>query len=325
MNNEFPLISIIVPVYNVEKYLHRCVDSILNQTYRNLEIILVDDGSPDRSGEICDEYAAKDGRIRVIHQENRGLSGARNAGLDICKGEYIAFVDSDDYIEPDMFQQLFTGINDVDLCGCGMIRETQAGEVLAVARVEAVCSFSGMSILRQHYTGNNGRLGITEVAVWGKLYRRRLFEQLRFRVGLLFEDVHLMPYYLSQCAVVRFIPYEGYHYLSTPNSITSTTDALHLKKCYEDCMKIWDDHERLYRNTGLEDLLQELYCTRIDKIITHFLTENVPNGCEKWSKNLLHRTVLKIMTKPIGVKRKLRYVLFCLFGRRGYQLLKKYF
>ena len=103
MNKEKPLISVIVPVYKVEQYLHRCVDSILAQTYTNLEIILIDDGSPDRSGEICDEYAAKDSRIRVIHQENAGVSAARNAGLDACTGDYLTFLDSDDYLDDTLF------------------------------------------------------------------------------------------------------------------------------------------------------------------------------------------------------------------------------
>ena len=115
-----PLISVIVPVYKVEKYLHRCVDSILNQTYRNLEIILVDDGSPDNCGTICDEYAAKDSRIRVIHQENAGVSAARNAGLDACTGEYVAFVDSDDYIMPEMYETMLSALleKNVDICVC---------------------------------------------------------------------------------------------------------------------------------------------------------------------------------------------------------------
>ena len=102
-----PLVSIIVPIYKVEPYLRRCLDSIVNQTYTNLEIILVDDGSPDGCPQICDEYAAKDKRIVVIHKENGGLSDARNAGLDICKGEYIFFIDSDDWIKTDTIEFLY--------------------------------------------------------------------------------------------------------------------------------------------------------------------------------------------------------------------------
>lgn len=110
MKEELPLISVIVPVYNVESYIHRCIDSILNQTYVNLEIILVDDGSPDNCGQICDEYAQKDNRIIVIHQSNGGLSVARNAGLNKCTGKYIGFVDSDDCIHPEMYERLYKDI-----------------------------------------------------------------------------------------------------------------------------------------------------------------------------------------------------------------------
>ena len=114
------LITIIIPVYNVEQYLNRCVDSIINQTYNNLEIILVDDGSTDNSGKICDEYALKDKRIKVIHKENAGVSLARNAGIDVAKGEYIGFIDSDDYIEPDMYEYLYNLMieNNSDISCC---------------------------------------------------------------------------------------------------------------------------------------------------------------------------------------------------------------
>lgn len=110
-----PLISIIVPVYKVEQFIHECVDSIIDQTYNHLEIILVNDGSPDRCGEICEEYAKQDHRIVVIHKENGGLSSARNAGLDICKGEYIAFIDSDDVIHPQFVELLYANIKEADL------------------------------------------------------------------------------------------------------------------------------------------------------------------------------------------------------------------
>ena len=126
-----PLISVLVPVYKTEAYLTRCVSSICNQTYKNLEIILVDDGSPDRSGEVCDALAREDRRIRVIHKENGGLASARNAGIDAMTGEYAAFVDSDDYILPEMIRTLY------DLCirhqaqiaCCGIERVTDRGHV----------------------------------------------------------------------------------------------------------------------------------------------------------------------------------------------------
>lgn len=119
------MISVIVPVYKVERYIHQCIVSILNQTYQDLEILLIDDGSPDKCGEICKEYAKKDSRIKVFHTENHGLSAARNVGLQIAKGEYIGFVDSDDWIEPDMFEILLRRLEETgaDISVCEIWRE----------------------------------------------------------------------------------------------------------------------------------------------------------------------------------------------------------
>jgi len=119
------MISVIVPVYKVEQYLRQCIESILNQTYQDLEILLIDDGSPDRCGIICEEYAKKDPRIKVFHTENHGLSAARNVGLQIAKGEYIGFVDSDDWIEPDMYEILLRRLEetDTDISVCEIWRE----------------------------------------------------------------------------------------------------------------------------------------------------------------------------------------------------------
>ena len=121
------MISVIVPIYNVEKYVNKCVGSIVNQTYTNLEIILVDDGSPDRCPEICDEWAKKDSRIKVIHKKNGGLSDARNAGMKIASGDYIAFVDSDDWIAPEMYERLLMAIkndnSDIAACAVKMVWE----------------------------------------------------------------------------------------------------------------------------------------------------------------------------------------------------------
>ena len=127
------LISVIVPVYNIEAYLRKCIDSILAQTYTNLEIILVDDGSTDNSGEICNEYAAKDARIRVIHKGNGGLSSARNTGIDIATGKYIGFVDSDDYLAPDMYEKLLGAIvnNHADISVCNVHHVDENEELIS--------------------------------------------------------------------------------------------------------------------------------------------------------------------------------------------------
>lgn len=186
---EKSLISVIVPVYKVESYLHRCVDSIIYQTYRNLEIILVDDGSPDNCGKICDEYAKKDSRIKVIHKKNGGLSDARNVAIDIAQGRYITFVDSDDSINENYIKILYENliINNADI-SCASFVKVYDGEridkVLSIQNMTKVYS-SGKAIeniLYQHQLTNSA---------WGKLYDKRLFESLRFKVGILYEDLDL--------------------------------------------------------------------------------------------------------------------------------------
>ena len=127
-----PELSIIVPVYKVEKYLPKCLDSILAQTFTDFELILIDDGSPDRCGDICDEYAAKDDRLIVIHQENKGVSAARNAGLDIARGEYIGFVDSDDWIEPEMYETMLATAkeSEAEIVACGANHSDETETIL---------------------------------------------------------------------------------------------------------------------------------------------------------------------------------------------------
>ena len=180
---DLPLISVILPVYRVEKYLDRCLQSITEQTYRNLEIILVDDGSPDNSGAICDTWAEKDPRIVVIHQENRGGGPARNAALDIASGELLAFVDSDDYIAPDMFSHLYdlmeTG---ADVAECEFLETGDDNAVFpqdeytvtAYTPVEAMCFHIRDTQFRQ--------------LIWNKLYRRSLAEGVRFPAGTKIDD-----------------------------------------------------------------------------------------------------------------------------------------
>ena len=145
-----PLITVIVPVYNVEKYLRRCLDSIIRQTYQNLEILCIDDGSIDNSGEICEQYAARDARIKVIHQENQGLSTARNRGLDTATGEYIAFVDSDDYIAADVLEQLYQSAvsSDATCVICGYNCVDSNGSILSTYSVHSVQQYSGVESLR---------------------------------------------------------------------------------------------------------------------------------------------------------------------------------
>lgn len=181
------LISVIVAVYNIEEYLPRCVDSILAQTYRQLEIILVDDGSKDRSGQICDDYAARDARIRVIHKKNGGLSDARNAGLDIAAGAYIGFVDGDDWIEPDMYYAMYEACKaaGAQMAACRYKQITKSG-IIDASGGNSV-SLSRVEALEIYVTGDE-RYQIYN-SVWSKLFARTLIQDMRFPVGKNSEDI----------------------------------------------------------------------------------------------------------------------------------------
>lgn len=159
------LISVIVPVYNVSKYLNQCIESIINQTYTNLEIILIDDGSNDESEKICDEYKNKDDRIIVIHQENGGLSAARNAGLDICKGKYISFVDSDDYPEPNFIDCLYSSLieNNVKVSMCDINHVDENSQTIETEKWDSTDIVSGREIFKRNK-------GFIHSVVWNKLY-----------------------------------------------------------------------------------------------------------------------------------------------------------
>lgn len=181
------LISVIVPIYNVEKYICKCVNSILNQTYKNIEIFLVDDGSPDRCGKICDEYSQKDSRIRVIHKKNGGLSDARNVALDVMKGDYVTFIDSDDYIARDYISYLHKLIvnTHADISICEFKYVTEEGKIInhfhdndkhiVMDREKAL-----FELLNSNLFTNSA---------WGKLYSRKCFESIRYPYGRLYEDV----------------------------------------------------------------------------------------------------------------------------------------
>lgn len=219
-------ISIIVPVYKVEGYLHRCVDSILAQTYPNIEVILVDDGSPDRCGQICEEYAQKDSRIHVIHKENGGLSDARNAGLDWVAANsdasYISFVDSDDYLHPQMYEKLLEAAlrEDSDLVACRFVRlsDEPPAEYPAYAEPEGITSIDSATALDGYYEYYFDFIG---VSAWAKLYQRSVFETLRYRKGIILEDQDLFPQVLATAKKITVLPYPFYYYYVTPNSIVN--------------------------------------------------------------------------------------------------------
>ena len=216
---ENPLISVIVPVYKVEEYFRKCADSILGQSYRNLEIILVDDGSPDSCPALCDEYAKADSRVRVIHKENGGLSDARNAGLDIASGDYIGFVDSDDWIAPGMYEELVrTAVRSgAEIACCGYTETNGIRELAVKSLADREKKYTAEEALREVLVS-----GDILVVMWNKIYRRGLFDDIRFPKGETFEDGAVFYRLFGKCACIAHTGKAGYYYRKRDGSITFT-------------------------------------------------------------------------------------------------------
>ncbi|MCU6747790.1 MULTISPECIES: glycosyltransferase family 2 protein [Lachnospiraceae] len=208
-------ISVIVPVYKVEPYLHKCVDSILEQSFSDIQVILVDDGSPDSCGDICEEYAQKDTRVQVVHKENGGLSDARNAGIAYTEGNYVIFLDSDDYIERDMLEYLYTNIKtaDADMATCG-IYEVYKDRIEAQEETPGfVCT--GEEAFRCILQGHTIR-----GEIWNKLIKKECMEDLRFPKGRLYEDIYYTVDLMQRIKKVAVGTKPKYYYLHREDSIT---------------------------------------------------------------------------------------------------------
>lgn len=212
-NDMNPKISIIVPVYNVEKYIHKCVDSILNQSFKDFELILIDDGSPDNCGKICDEYASQDSRVIVVHKENGGQATARNAALDIARGEYIGFVDSDDYIESDMYEILYNMCieNDCDISNCSSTiyykdrKVVNGGHKFMIHdRKEA------MKVVTEGV--------LYDECLWTKLIKKSLLENIRIPTGIAYEDTAFTYKLIDRAEKICCIGKAKYNYVKRENS-----------------------------------------------------------------------------------------------------------
>lgn len=234
-----PLISIIVPVYNVEKYLSKCLDSIVNQTYKNLEIILVDDGSTDNSGDICDEYANKDNRIKVIHKENGGLSDARNKGMNIAKGEYVGFVDSDDYIAKDMYEYLyaFAVKNDLDVAMCASC-DVYEDKIIYPKNFESIILDKKEKIIENIFINP---FGGAAVSVCSKLFKYDVIKNIRFDLGKTYEDVYFLLKWIANTNKFGRCDKVKYYYVQRGESIT------HQKFYNDKILDVVDGYKKNYK------------------------------------------------------------------------------
>ncbi|PJJ84049.1 glycosyltransferase family 2 protein [Mucilaginibacter auburnensis] len=251
--NQSPLISVIIPIYKVENYLQPCVDSVLAQTYQNLEVILVDDGSPDNCGKLCDAYAEKDKRIVVIHKPNGGLSDARNAGLDVCKGELIAFVDSDDLVHHQFIELLYNGLtkNNADMAFCGVSKFydddnvddkiTNSSANVNMVLFDQTQMFDELLFER--------RSVYEHIVSWNKLYTKKIWDVLRFPKGRIHEDEFVIHHILDLCEKITYIDSALYFYRQRKDSImfVKRTAKQLLDKYYA-----FEDRKAYFRKKGIK-------------------------------------------------------------------------
>jgi glycosyltransferase involved in cell wall biosynthesis len=216
-----PLVSIVVPIYNVEKYLEECLESIAAQTYSNIQVLLVDDGSKDGSTKLATDFAARDDRFIYIHQENKGLSGARNTGIENATGEYIAFVDSDDWLEPDYISAMLSVAleKDADITISGLIKENGSKKQIVYDSSFGYSRTAAMNVL--DYIFNEKYLMM--ILAWNKLYKRKLFDNVRYPLGKIHEDEYTIHRLIDKSNLIYTVPKCLYHYRIREDSITGNS------------------------------------------------------------------------------------------------------
>lgn len=295
---EEPLISVIVPVYNTKDCLQKCVNSIINQTYKNLEIILVDDESTDGSGELCDSFCAIDSRIRVIHQKNQGVSAARNAALDAAGGEYIGFVDSDDWIDAEMYKKLYEIMKEeaADIACC-RYRNVRKGKVTDYSDGR-VRIYNADQMLDTMLTGHDRCL--VSPAVWNRLYKRKLFDHIRFPGLRKYEDKVINVLLLQYADKAVFLNKSYYNYVYREDSLSAT------EKTYDDMC------DYIKSNNMIVNVVKEKLCKEsMEKIIFDYFCIILDNYCtaRKRGKDKRLINILKKEIHQISNKR-LRYVIY---------------
>lgn len=304
------LVSVIVPIYNVEAYLERCVDSIINQTYKNLEIILVDDGSPDRCGEICDEYASKDSRIVVIHKENGGLSDARNAGIEKAQGEYLSFVDSDDWIEPNMIEVLYKACvdNSTKMAYCGIcdVHENLNKKEREVFDFDKI--LEPQEVLVRIFESKGASHSACD-----KLYHCDLFKEVRFPRGKIYEDVATTYRCVIKAGRVVACKEILYNYFHRSNSITTTGFSNRVFDFTNHTSKIQDEVLPLYPEIENSVCFARIYS--IGSVLSTLLKQDKKTRA-------LYKSQYKLLINELkSTRRKWKKIGLTRKSRRAYRLM----
>lgn len=320
MNQE--LISIVIPIYDIQEYLKSCIDSVIVQTYANLEIILVDDGSPDDSPRICDEYAKKDGRIKVIHKKNGGLSAARNAGLKAAKGEYVAFIDGDDYIASNFIEVLYKTCKDTGAdISCTSFYRVYSGKLVAPYKKSDAQSFNNLEAIRDIFTAHS----LCEVMTWNKLYRRTLFadNDIEFPVGKLHEDNFTTYKLLYFAHTIAFVNQPLYYYIQRDDSIMGRLFNERRLGVFE----MFDEARDFFASKGVV-VNNELQSSKLlstlgllnDYVVSDISNQHIESVLRRELKRMRH----VVLNREITKKHKIMYLLARLgltpyrIGRRLY-------
>lgn len=309
------LISVIVPIYKVEKYLSKCIDSILIQTYNNLEIILVNDGSPDKCGSICDEYAAKDSRIIVIHKENGGLSDARNVAIDIATGEYLTFIDSDDYVTSDYIETLYQLVKTHNSKISVALPQTfyEGEDCIIVNKKISVTCFDSLEAIEEMFYQKQ-----FDTNAWGKLYHHTLFDTgIRYPKGILFEDLPTTYLLFAETDRISFTNKRIYYYMLRKDSIEGSTFNTKKAESALQIFKLMETHSNLLNK------VRKSYECRMLSFSFHLIVK-MPDYHE--CQNILYDKIKEYRRHVLfNNKARIKNRVACLISYLGINLVKRFF
>jgi len=315
------LISVIVPVYNVDNYLRKCIDSLIVQTLKDIEIILVNDGSTDESIDICEEYKLKDNRIKVIHKENGGLSDARNKGIDIAKGKYISFVDSDDWINPQMLEKLYILASkyEADIVQGDYIKAYDE-DIIVNNMSENIIKYNAEQILDELYSGNYTK----NIVVWNKIYKRELFNDIRFPKGKLHEDEFTTYKILHKANLIIDSNIPIYYYRQREGSIMNSD--FNIKRL--DLLEALKERKEYFIQNGLGKLsckTEAKLCSLIKIFYIKIHSSNINDKSylfKRLNREIRENYLNFIKNKEISTKGKLTLTLATLNNKLFYNMYK---
>lgn len=317
-------ISIIVPVYNVECYLRKCMESILNQTFQNFEVILVDDGSFDRSGEICNEYASKNESVIVIHKENEGVSSARNCGLNESTGDLITFVDPDDWIEKHYLEVLYNCLKKnhadlvlsggIDVLECQKISERKMDLDGTISEAEIISkpeAYKRMFICEKNFS----------VVTWAKLYSKKLFKEVRYPIGEISEDSKVISRIIEGCNKIVCTSYSGYYHLRRRGSLMHRKMSTEYKVCIKNAKYLWDFISEKY--PGVEDAVKVFYynnCIQLINLMVLDYKRSYEKECNILQHKILKEKKFLILSRYTKLEEKCA-VICLIFGIPMYRII----